>query len=265
MIERQLFSHPLEETALGDVMKTVNFQSLLEDQYIHFEEKKRRPDLLGKTVRVSEKQFPKVYGLCRNIEQKTGLKVPDLFVYEDFFYSMESKGIDTPWIEVSASMVTDFTEKELEFMLAREVGRIHYQHTHYHTLMNESLEMYSKGLMPFTDGIVEDVARVQFYRWNRLAHYSADCFGYLISRDLQAAAQAILKCVLNSRYLAENINLAEYLKQAEAINELQDSVYESAKSDELFPYGPFRIKYMMAYASSERAIEAGKQLMEGIL
>ncbi|MFJ8258560.1 M48 family metallopeptidase [Peribacillus asahii] len=259
MIDRQLFSHPLEETAFNDVTKTVNFKDLLEDQYIHFEEKKRWPDLLGKTVKVSEKQFPEVFALSRKIEQKTKITMPDLFVYEDIYYAIDSKGIDTPWIEVSASMLTDFTYKELEFMLAREICRIHYKHTHYHTLMNESIEMYSKGI-PFTNGVVEEVARVNFYRWNRLANYSADCFGYLIGMDLQAATQSILKCVLNSEYLAKHINLAEYLKQAEAINELHDPVYEATKSDEQFPYGPFRIKNLIAYASSERAMQAINQI-----
>ncbi|WP_042347600.1 M48 family metallopeptidase [Bacillus massiliigorillae] len=260
MIETHLFSHPLEETAFDEVTKTVNFKSVLEDQYIHFEEKKRKPDLLGKTVKVSERQFPEVFYIVKKIEQRTRLKMPDIFVYEDFFYAIESKGIDNPWIEVSASMITDFTEKELEFMLAREICRVYYKHTHYTTLMNESLEMYAKGLIPFSNGIVGDVAKVIFYRWNRLANYSADCFGYLICMDLHASTKSILKCVLNSKFLANNINLAEYLKQAEAINELHDSVYESTKIDEQYPYGPFRIKNLIAFASSERMIRANKQL-----
>lgn len=260
MIENHLFCHPLEETALNEVTKTLNFKTVLKDQYIHFEEKKRRPDLLGKTVKVGERQFPEVFHIVKKIEQRTRLKMPDIFVYEDFYYSSESKGIENPWIELSASMIADFTVKELEFILAREICRIHYKHTYYNTLMNETLEMYAKGLVPLSDGIVGDVAKIIFYRWNRLANYSADCFGYLICMDLYASINSILKCVLNSKSLVESVNISEYLKQAEVINEMHDFVYESAKSDEQFPYGPFRIKNLIAYASSDRAMQANNQL-----
>lgn len=260
MIDQRLFSHPLERTAFDEMLKVVNFEEVLENQYIHFEEKKRKPDLLGKTVKVSEKQFPQVHSLIRDMERKTGLRMPDLYVYEDFYYSMESKGILEPWIEVSASMIADFNSKELEFMLARELGRVHFKHTRYSTLMNESLELYAKGLIPFSEGVAEEVARVMFYRWNRLASYSVDCFGLLLADDLHAATQSILKCVLNSKYLAKNINLPEYLKQAEGINGLHDQVFEAAKNDEQFPYGPFRIKYLLAYTASEQMLQARKQL-----
>jgi Zn-dependent protease with chaperone function len=260
MMNQQLFSHSLEKTAFEEMLKAVNFQEILKDQYVYFEEKKRKPDLLGKTVKVGEKQFPKVHSILKKLEQATHIKTPDVYVYEDFYYAIESKGIDKAWIEVSASMIADFTEEELEFMLARELGRIHFKHTHYSTLMNESLELYAKGLIPFSDGVVEEVARVMFYRWNRLANYSADCFGLLVGNDLEAAIQSILKCVLNSAFLAKNINLSEYLKQSEAINELHDHVYEATKNDEQFPYGPFRIKYLIAFSASDRAIQARKQL-----
>jgi Zn-dependent protease with chaperone function len=261
MIEQHLFTHPLESITREEVFKILNFKEQIEEQYIHFEEKKRRPDLLGKTVRVNERQFPHVFQIASKIGEQIGMEAPPVFVYEDFFYTVNSKGMANPWIELSASLVTDFTDKELEFLISREMGLIHFNHTHLNTLMNQALEMLAKGIIPFTSGIVEDVAKVVFYRWSRLSHYSADCFGFLICQDLKAATQAILKCVLNSAFLAENTNLAEFIKQAEAINELHDAVYEATKSDEQFPYAPLRIKYLIAFASSERAIKASKILV----
>jgi hypothetical protein len=262
-INQQLFSHPLEASALEELVKTLNFKDQIEEHYIHYEEKKRRPDLLGKTIQISEKQFPRIYQIAKKIGQQTQITVPEIFVYEDFYYAIDSKGMERPWIEISASMVNDFTDKEIEFMLAREFYKIDQKHTYYHTILQESLEMYAKGLIPFSEGMAEDIAKVVFYRWSRLAHYSADSFGFALCGNLKAGIQSVLKCVLNSVFLANHTNLSEYIKQAEKINELHDQVYEATKSDEPFPYGPFRIKYLMAYASSERAMKAKAELIKG--
>ncbi|MEH7009211.1 M48 family metallopeptidase [Neobacillus niacini] len=261
MIEQDLFLHPFESAAREEMLKTLNFKNQIEEQYIHFEEKKRRPDLLGKTVKVSELQVPRVYRIAHRICQQFNMDLPSIFVYEDFYYAIDSKGMENPWIELSASLITDFTDKELEFLLAREIGKIHFHYTYFNTLLCEALEMLAKGAVPFSNGIVEDVAKVIFYRWSRLINYSVDCFGYLVCQDLHAASQAILKCVLNSVFLAENTNMREFINQAKGINELHDPVYEAAKSDEQFPYAPFRIKNILAYASSERAMMARKLLI----
>ena len=72
-----------------------------------------------------------------------------------------------------------------------------------------------------------------------------------------------LKLILNNSYLAGNVDLPSYLKQAEKINRLDDNVYNATKLDEKVPYGPFRIKYLISYASSERGIEAFQSILRG--
>ncbi|MCC5804672.1 M48 family metallopeptidase [Rossellomorea vietnamensis] len=262
MIAQQWFSHALEAEALEEVENTLKFRDQMEDYYVQFEEKKRRPDLLGKTVKITKNQFPDIYSIASKISEQISAPIPEMFVYEDFYYAMDSKGIGHPWIEISASLLNDFTRKEVEFMLAREMCKLQFKHTHYKTLIDESLVMLTKGYIPFSDGVIEDIAKVSFYRWNRLANYSADCFGYLVCNDIEAAVKAVIKCVLNSEFLADKINVFEYVKQAEEINALNDQVYEFTKNDEQFPYGPFRVKYLMAYASSERAITARKLIKD---
>nr|WP_106782905.1 M48 family metallopeptidase [Lysinibacillus timonensis] len=260
MMDRSLFTHPLEEKVLDDMLEALKLKDQIENYYIRYEEKKRRPDLLGKTLRVSQNQLPRIYKIAQAIEKKTNLPIPEMFVYEDFYYAIESKGMEKPWIEISATLINDFTDQEIEFMLAREVFKVHYKQTYYNTLMLQSLDALSKGLIPLGDGIVEDVAKVIYYRWSRVSNYAADSFGYVVCQNLEAASQAILKTIFNSVLLAKNANLKEYIKQAEFINELHDPISEATKSDEQYPYGPFRMKYLLAFATSERAMKA-KRLM----
>ena len=102
--------------------------------------------------------------------------------------------------------------------------------------------------------IIENISKVKLYKWSRIANYTEDNFGYLIVKDIDICISAILKTILNSCFLSENINVAEYIKQAEKINSLDDNIHNYTKLDEKVPYGPFRIKNLISFASSRRGM-----------
>ena len=110
------------------------------------------------------------------------------------------------------------------------------------------------GIDTFTKTIKASV-----YKWYRIINYTCDNFGYLMCNDLKTCINAILKTILNSSFLVENINVSEYLNQSIEINKLNDTVYNFTKADEKVPYGPFRIKNLLAFSSSKRAIEVIKE------
>ena len=55
--------------------------------------------------------------------------------------------------------------------------------------------------------------------------------------------------ILNNRKLVGTVNLAEYLNTASEINKLDDAVSTFTKNDEKMPYGQFRIKNLIRFAS----------------
>ena len=101
---------------------------------------------------------------------------------------------------------------------------------------------------------LEQVSKLGFYHWYRLANYSADNYGYLVCGSVKSAVNAILKMVLNSVMLAEQVDVREFIRQASEINSLDDTVSNYTKADESVPYAPHRIQNLLAYAVSERGI-----------
>lgn len=251
MIDKQFYIHEMEDTLFKEINESIPFKEEIIYRYINFDEKIRKPDLLGKTVMVTNKQFKNVYDIINRLSNLCEIQPPSCYVYEDFYYGVESKGISETWIEISAKTLTDFNESELIFLLGKELCNIKLKHTQTYTLINEFLNAASNSNIIGTDTFSKTM-KAKLNKWYRISWYSSDCFGYLMNKSLRDSISAILKLVLNSSYLVKNINIKEYIQQAEAINELDDSVYNFTKMDEQVPYAPFRIKNLLSYASSEK-------------
>lgn len=259
MISKLSYLHTLEEELYEKIMDNIPFREEIMHNFINYDEKIRKPDLLGKTVQITEKQFKNIFDIVNKLSFKSNITPPKCFVYEDFYYGMESKGIGEPWIEISAKTLQDFTESELCFLLGKELCNIKLNHTQTYTMINEFLSAAASSNVLGSDTVAKSY-KVMLYKWCRVSNYSSDCYGYLMSRSLPQSISAILKLVLNNSYLAKNIDLKEYIKQAEKINELDDNIYNFTKLDEQVPYAPYRIKNLLSYASSERGIAALKDV-----
>ena len=257
-MDREMYRHILEAQAFEQFKKVICLEKEIEFIWNEIENKLKVPDLLGKTVRVSEKQFPELYKILVRQAKYMGIPTPDLFIYEDFYYGVQSKGTNKPWIEISGKTVQDLSNDEIEFLIAREMYNIKYEVTYYNSIFEELLKIVNNVNFVIGLDTLIDTMKIKICQWNRLCNYSADCYGYLKSKNIKVCIDAIIKLILNSIYLAEQVNIKLYIEEAKAINDLDDIVYDYTKLDEMVPYGPHRIKNIIAYASSTRGIEAIK-------
>lgn len=253
-MERSVFIHTKQDEAFRQYEGGIMFQEDIEKVYDEIDYKVKLPDYLGKTVKVSENQFTKVYHMVGEISEIFHMKSPAVYVYEDYYYGAEGYGISNFWIELSAKTVQDFTDEELRFLLAREIYKIADGVTKQKTMMEERFKVI-KRIAPDE---LEKISRLSFNKWYRMVNYSADNFGYLACGGVKSAANAILKLVLNSVMLAEQVSIKEFIGQASEINKLDDVVLNYTKADEAIPYAPHRIQNILAYAVSERGMEARK-------
>lgn len=256
MIDKRLYIHTLEESSLKEMMDSISYSKEIMGFYENYTEKARKPDLMGKTVRVTSNQFGEVYHIAQNIASILSMEVPQLYIYEDFYYGIESKGAVDPWIEISAKTILDFSEQELTFLLAKEMYEISQKHTYLFTLVNEIIGGIQNNASFIGAETFKDILKIKMYKWCRMACYSSDSFGYAACRNLKSSISSIKKLVLNNVQLANRVSTFEYIKQANEINLMDDEIHNFSRSDEMVPYGPFRIKNLIAYASSNRGIEA---------
>lgn len=251
-MERSTFIHIKQNEAFFHYEEGLMFQEDIEKVYDEIDYKVKLPDFLGKTVRVSESQFSKVYLIIKKLAESLSIDCPTVYVYEDYYYGAESYGISNFWIELSAKTIQDFTNEELQFLLAREMYKIADGVTKQKTMMEERFRVIRQT----APEQVEKVSKLEFYHWYRLVNYSADNFGYLMCRSVRTSVNAILKLVLNSVMLVEQVNIKEFIKQASEINKLDDMVLNYTKADEAVPYAPHRIQNLLAYAVSDRGMKA---------
>ena len=252
MIKEESFFHPMYFEKTKVLQELIPFQDEIIACYKEFEGKLKKPDLLGKTVRVSEKQFPKLYNQVRELSECAEIEVPKIYLYEDFYYGVEAKGSSVPRIELSAKTLADFSASELD--LAREICRIKYGMVKLTTVSEQAQNMMMETtLVPGIETLSKSF-QIKYATWSRLSHYTADCFGYYMVKDLEASVKAILALVLNNLKLVAELNIIEYMAQARDIYLLDDIVSRYSENDEKVPYGPLRIKNLLAYAASKNMI-----------
>lgn len=259
MVNKDLYIYSKEDAFFNLLKENLVLEKEIETYYINFIEKKSIPDLLGKTVKVAKNQFSKVYRFIKDICRELELEEVSAYVYEDFYYGVESKGITKPWLEISAKTIVDFSDEELKFVIAKELYNIKFKNTYYSLLMSRYLENFNKIKFPGSN-ITEEGIKIALYKWHRVMNFSSDNFGYVVSGSLKASINSILLTILNNKTLVKNVNISEYIKQSNEINLLDDEVYNNTKLDELMPYGPFRVKNLISYASSMRAKQAKIQI-----
>ena len=252
---RESYIHKGQNEAFEQYRDGVMFQEDIEKVYEEIDYKVKQPDFLGKTVKVTAKQFPQVYHMIQELCTYEQMECPAVYVYEDYYYGAESYGINSYWIELSAKTIQDFSEDELKFVLAREIYKISDGVTRQKTMMEERFKMI-RQLAP---NELEQVSKMSFYHWYRLANYSADNYGYLMCGSIRSSVDAILMMVLNSRMLAGQVDVKEFIGQASEINKLDDMVFNYTKADESVPYAPHRIQSLIAYAVSERGMKAREE------
>lgn len=252
---REDYIHKGQNKAFEQYRDGIMFQEDIEKVYEDIDFKVKQPDFLGKTVKVTEKQFPQVYQMLQELCSFAQIEHPAVYVYEDYYYGAESYGINNYWIELSAKTIQDFSEEELKFVLAREIYKISDGVTKQRTMMEERFKMI-RQLAP---NELEQVSKLSFYHWYRLTNYSADNYGYLMCGSIRASVNSILMMVLNSTMLAKQVDVKSFIEQASEINKLDDMVFNYTKADESVPYAPHRIKNLLAYAVSEYGMKNVKR------
>lgn len=220
------------------------------------------PDLLGKAVHVTSYQFPLIYDSVQRMSSLLNIVPPDVYVMESLYYDVNAEGYRNPWLQITAKTIYDFPKPELDFLIARQLIHLQCGHMYYEVLMEQTskafdfLKQTPAGLLNVVGGIdaAQMTQRLVMAKWSRISELTADAGAYLLSAgNISDCVNAILSTIFNSRALAKEINIREYIKQSSQINARNSTMANFSKMDELMPYGPFRIQELIKYVSSPRS------------
>lgn len=243
------FFHKLYEERIKSFQELIPYPDEILTCYKEFDAKLKKPDLLGKTINVNQKQFPKLFYRVDKLSSYSGIDTPKIYLYEDYCYGVEAKGADNSRIEISAKTLNDFSDIELDFLICREICRIKYGMVKQTAIGEQVLRMLNDTNIIPGIGTLKDSFQIVYSSWSRTSHYTADCYGYMMVKDITLCIKAILSLIMNNRELVNEINIPEYLKQMKDIYMLDDVISRFSENDEKIPYGPLRIKNLLAYAT----------------
>ncbi|MDC3224854.1 M48 family metallopeptidase [Mariniblastus sp.] len=254
------FQFEQERKCLDAARKSFVAENALKDLYERIHEPTTIPDLIGKSVLVNDKQFPDVYRKVAEASAQLGIDPPECYIYESFFYKCDSEGLVNPRIQLTSKVIEDFEEDELKFMIGRSVAHIALGHMEPEVKMEGVLNLLpGLGAIPGVGSILsavkaldatQMVLKVIYYNWSRSAAFSADRYGFLFSGSLKSSVNAILKLILNSEKLFDELNVQNYLMQCQNVASHRGIVSFYAKADESVPYGMDRVNQLFKYSQS---------------
>jgi Zn-dependent protease with chaperone function len=204
-----------------------------------------RSDILGRAIRVSGRQFPPLNALVKTCADELSIPAPTVYITQDFSQiNAATFGTETDsFILVNSATVDRLSDAELRFVIGHECGHIQNSHVTYSTALHFLTSMAGT----FVKWIVTP-ARVALMGWSRRAEITCDRAGLLCARDLDAATSALVKLAVGSQQLVDQVDLDDYLAQAE---ELREGVGRVSEYFLTHPYLPKRLKALRLFAESD--------------
>jgi Zn-dependent protease with chaperone function len=200
--------------------------------------------MLGTAVKVTPKQFPKLFKLAERCADTLRIPLPTLYVSPNIgSLNAHTFGTtDDPYIVVNAALIDHLSEPELLDVIGHECGHIQNNHVVYMT----TLHFLKHAANMFLRWSVKP-AVIALNSWARRAEITCDRAGLICTRDLEVSIACLVKLALGSRKLYSDINIEEYLAQMEEANRGVGRLDELMRTH---PYLPKRVAALRLFADT---------------
>jgi Zn-dependent protease with chaperone function len=218
-IAPRAWEHPADRAALAALRKVPVFDDVLRKLFGFFGEKPIRLAFLANSVRVSERQFPRVWDLYQEV-LKT-LDAPEdypLFVSQTPIVNAGAYGMDEPFIILNSGTVNLLNDDQLAYVMGHELGHIMSDHVLYRTMTVLLIQLAEMGF-PIV-GLAARAVLVALLEWSRKSELSSDRAGLLSLQNPQRVMATMLKMAGGGD--DDEMNLDEFIIQAEEYRESGD-------------------------------------------
>lgn len=199
-----------------------------------------RGRLLGSSVRVHERQYPRVFTIVKRACAALDIPMPFVFVREDNYVPVVALGFGEPYaLVLSSHWIELFSDDELAFMIGRELGHIAAGHTRFHSLLS-------------VNGNENPIISLIFGAWLRRCALTCDKVGLLCCGTLDAAIRAMGIAAFH-----EFGRRVDYQAFAEQHAEIQsDSILRWGEWLSSEPYATRRIASLRQFIASQAFADA---------
>ncbi len=227
-ISSRSWEHPADRAALRSLNSIPGFPEVVRKIVGMFGERGLRLFFQANAVRVSPRQYGWIYDLHLGVLDTLDLGwEPELYISQTPVVNAGALGVDKPFVLINSGALDILEREELETVLAHEVGHIASDHVLYRTVF-VLLLLLSQRQLPVA-GIAIQAVLLAMAEWNRKAELSSDRAGLLGSQNPEAVMSALMKLAGGSHHHGDDLNLAEFMRQAEEYEEdesLADAVFK---------------------------------------
>jgi Zn-dependent protease with chaperone function len=209
-------------------------------------------------ILTNEKRYPRVYEVGRIAAQRLGVREkPSVYVELDRGYQSSTFGSEKDaFVNIGSYLPRFLNDRELLFVLGHEIGHLACHHALWTTvsmflvgqqrsnLMAEGIMGYLSNPLKLIEGGVESIVT----NWMRVADFTADRAALLAVGGFDSAKQAIFLLHLKSRKELDEMDIDEWVNQAEA----QDQTFSklSQMMTSATPYLGLRLIELRKFAQS---------------
>jgi len=218
-IAPRTWEHPADRAALAALRRIPVFDDVLRRLFGFFGEKPIRLAFLANSVRISDRQFPRVKRLYEDVLQT--LDAPQeypLFVSQTPIVNAGAYGMDEPFIILNSGTVKLLDDEQLSYVMGHELGHIMSDHVLYRTMTVLLIQLAGMGF-PIV-GLAARAILVALLEWSRKSELSSDRAGLLAVQNPQGVMNTMLKMAGGGD--DDDMNLDEFIVQAEEYRESGD-------------------------------------------
>ena len=211
--------------------------------YAIFYIKSEQSKLLGNSIKIDKKQFPKIYKLCEKASKNLSMDMPDVFIRQDPIlnaYAIGTWGTGN-FVILHSSLIEAMTEQELLQVIGHEFTHIKCEHTRWLTFTNlkDSINI----------PIISDLLGLIFNSWSRKVEYTSDRGGLIANQNVKASITSLAKLAVGKELFSQ-LDLDVFKHQKEEIN--KDGILELNELLQSHPYVVNRIQHLLKFDQSKK-------------
>lgn len=215
----EYFIHPNDAKALKALKAIPGFPLLTKKFLDVFYERGWKISNLSSRLKLSERQFPDIYGILPPICEKLEIQVPEMYIEQDPYINACTFGETNPCIILTSGLINNCSSDVIKAVIAHECGHIVCKHVMYKTMARFFLGVGAKILnVPFLSFSLE----YALLYWDRCSEYSADRAAAYVCGGPDTVVKTMTELASGLPTMVDEINQEEFLKQAEEFHEYSD-------------------------------------------
>jgi Zn-dependent protease with chaperone function len=253
-IAPQAWEHPTDRAALNSLRRVPGLDIAIRTLFGLTTERALRFYFLGSSVKVTDKQFPRVMNISREVNNLFGVeKAPEIFVTQSPSFNAAATGYHNPFILINSSLLDAFSDEELACVYAHELGHILSGHVLYKTILAILIRLSIFTFSIPLSGTAILALIIALREWDRKSELSSDRAGLLAVQDVTVSQKTLMK-LAGGRNI-EQMDLDEFRKQAKEYAESNDIIDQVIKFLNMFeqrhPFAVLRVIELEEWAKSE--------------